>query len=101
MPRINTNTEHVECVSQNRAPGPLTSSTPSSMAPTTNAPKKGLKIGKALRSAAKLPSKVSHKSNGKNRFAPLPGENPIVVVRVQILSAKDLLAKDRNGASDP
>ncbi|KIY68538.1 hypothetical protein CYLTODRAFT_421485 [Cylindrobasidium torrendii FP15055 ss-10] len=38
---------------------------------------------------------------GKNRGTPLAGEDPIVLLRVQILGCKDLLAKDRGGTSDP
>jgi phosphatidylserine decarboxylase len=63
------------------------------MAPTFTS-KKGLRIGRALRSAAKLPSKVSGAKSGG-------GEAPLVIARVQILSAKDLLAKDKNGSIDP
>jgi phosphatidylserine decarboxylase len=34
-------------------------------------------------------------------FEPIPGEVPITLLRVQIIGCKDLLAKDRNGSSDP
>ncbi|OSC96707.1 hypothetical protein PYCCODRAFT_1472429 [Trametes coccinea BRFM310] len=59
--------------------------------------KKALKIGRALK---RLPARVGGRGNG-NAFAPLPGEQPIVILRVQVLSCTNLLAKDRNGSSDP
>ncbi|KAF8881364.1 phosphatidylserine decarboxylase-domain-containing protein [Infundibulicybe gibba] len=65
------------------------------------APKKGLKITRALKSAARLPARVTVKGSGRNAFAPVPGENPIVIFRLQVVGCKDLLAKDRNGFSDP
>jgi phosphatidylserine decarboxylase len=61
------------------------------------APKRAFKALKT-----KLPLKVSSSSSKRNNdFAPNPGELPLVTLRVQILGASNLLAKDRNGFSDP
>jgi hypothetical protein len=61
------------------------------------APTKALKALKT-----KLPLKVSSPSfKQSNAFAPNPGELPLVTLRIQVLGASNLLAKDRNGFSDP
>lgn len=63
---------------------------------------KKLKIGRALRSAARLPARVaSGKGSGRDVFAPMPGEPPIVLLKVQVLACAELPGKDRNGTSDP
>ncbi|KAJ2928704.1 hypothetical protein H1R20_g8360, partial [Candolleomyces eurysporus] len=72
------------------------------MAPADTAKKGGLKITKALKSAARLPVRVaSRKGTGQRNFDPQPNEQPLVVLRVQIIGCMQLLAKDRGGTSDP
>ena len=59
---------------------------------------------KVLKKAAHLPKKVrvsGGRGSGRNTIRQLPGELPIVTLRVQILGCRDLLAKDRGGTSDP
>ena len=68
------------------------------MAPAPKA--KALKIGRALK---RLPARVASgagRGHGNN-FTPVAGEQPIVMLRVQVLSCANLLSKDRNGFSDP
>ncbi|OCH86472.1 hypothetical protein OBBRIDRAFT_838129 [Obba rivulosa] len=66
------------------------------------APKKALRFGRALKTAARLPARVSGgNGGGRNAFQPLPGETPVVMLRVQILGCKNLFAKDKNGHNDP
>ena len=64
--------------------------------------KKAVKIKKALKTAARLPIRVSvGRGNRSRNVAPLPGEHPIVILRVRIVECKNLLAKDKGGTSDP
>jgi phosphatidylserine decarboxylase len=63
-------------------------------------PKKALKLPRALKTAAKLPVLVG-KGQNRSAQAPKPGEEPIVMLRVQILGCIDVLAKDKGGTSDP
>jgi len=67
------------------------------------APKPAIKLGRALKSAAKLPARVtSGRGSGRgDALSPVQGEQTLVLLRVQILRCRDLAAKDRGGTSDP
>ncbi|KAF9491867.1 hypothetical protein BDN71DRAFT_1433667 [Pleurotus eryngii] len=41
------------------------------------------------------------KGSGRNGFAPLPGEQPVAICRLQVLGCTDVLTKDSKGFSDP
>jgi phosphatidylserine decarboxylase len=64
------------------------------------APKKALRAIKTAGARIPLPA-YAGRGSGRNAFAPQQAEQPVVVLRVQIVSCKDLLAKDRGGVSDP
>ncbi|KAG6896379.1 hypothetical protein C0992_008699 [Termitomyces sp. T32_za158] len=51
-----------------------------------------LQLKRALRSAARLPSRITRQS---------PSEVPLVLLRIQVLGCSALAARDRNGLSDP
>jgi phosphatidylserine decarboxylase len=64
--------------------------------------RKGLKIGRALRTAARFPAIVSaSRGSGRKDLAPKAGETPLVILRLQIISCNDLVGKDKNGSIDP
>jgi len=66
---------------------------------------KSKKIKQVLKSAARLPVRVtsitSGRGTGRNNLTPRPGEPPVVIFRLQVLGCSNLLAKDRGGTSDP
>ncbi|EPT01416.1 hypothetical protein FOMPIDRAFT_1048854 [Fomitopsis schrenkii] len=67
------------------------------------APKKGtLKLGRALKTAARLPARVSGgRGSAWNTFSPLAGELPVVFLCVQVCNCRDLVAQNQSGLSDP
>ncbi|KIK04927.1 hypothetical protein K443DRAFT_92237, partial [Laccaria amethystina LaAM-08-1] len=76
----------------------------STTTPPPPRPTKGLNFKRAFKSAKRLPvpKGLGLKSgSGRNNFSPTPGELPIVICKIQIIGCTQLLAKDRNGASDP
>ncbi|KAF8629477.1 hypothetical protein AX15_003424 [Amanita polypyramis BW_CC] len=71
----------------------------------------GQRLKNVLKSAALLPARAvkgsSHLGNfgvggsHRNAFTPVPGESPLVILRLQVIGCMGLLPKDRNGLSDP
>ncbi|KAI6039702.1 phosphatidylserine decarboxylase-domain-containing protein [Pisolithus marmoratus] len=65
-------------------------------------PKKAQKLGRALKTAAKFPVRVSGgRGSGRAHLSPSPGECPVVVLRVQVLACKDLAMRSRGVMCDP
>lgn len=54
-----------------------------------------------VKKSLKLPRALKLKRRRLRVARPLPNEDPIVLLRVQAIGCKDLLAKDRGGTSDP
>jgi C2 domain len=75
------------------------------MAPTTTPKKQTHKLKRVFKSAARfpvpLPRSLTSARKSLTNLTPLPGELPLTHLRLQVLSCTGLLAKDRNGASDP
>lgn len=64
--------------------------------------KKVRKIKNALKTAARrLPVRARIRGGVRSTMNPLPGEVPIVTLRVRVLECNNLLAKDKSGTSDP
>ncbi|KAG6332884.1 hypothetical protein ID866_6202, partial [Astraeus odoratus] len=65
-------------------------------------PKKAQKLGRALKTAARLPARVSGgRGSGRNRLSPSPGEQPVVLLRVQVIGCRDLAPRSKNASCDP
>ncbi|KAI0094108.1 hypothetical protein BDY19DRAFT_901380, partial [Irpex rosettiformis] len=59
-------------------------------------------IGRAIKTAAHLPLPVySGRGSGRSAYVPRPGELPVIILKVQIVSCVNLLAKDKGRVSDP
>ncbi|KAG9314770.1 hypothetical protein JVU11DRAFT_3853 [Chiua virens] len=64
-------------------------------------PKKAQKIGRALKTAALFPARVSGgRGSGRSTFSHNPGEQPIVLLRLQVLGCKDL-SRSKHNSCDP
>lgn len=62
------------------------------------------KLGRVLKTAASSATRLKPiriRVHKRTSFAPIPGENPLVVLRVQIVAGKDILSKDKTEASGP
>lgn len=65
-------------------------------------PKKAQKLGRALKTAAKFPVRVSSgHGSGRAHLSPSPGECPVVVLRVQVVACRDLAMRGRGVMCDP
>ena len=65
-------------------------------------PKKAQKITRALKTAAKLPARVSGgRGSGRNHLSPSPGESPVAILRLQVIGCRDLAPRAKNASCDP
>lgn len=65
-------------------------------------PKKAQKLGRALKTAAKFPVRVSGgRGSGRAHLSPSPGECPVAVLRVQVMACRDLAMRGRGVMCDP
>jgi phosphatidylserine decarboxylase len=71
------------------------------MAPTTTSKKPAHKLKRVFKSAARIPVSLTTARSSLTNLTPFPGELPLTHLRLQVLSCTNLLAKDRNGSSDP
>ncbi|KAG9034805.1 hypothetical protein FS842_003775, partial [Serendipita sp. 407] len=73
------------------------------MAPTTSISKKGIRIGSALKSGASkvIPGRWASGRPIAAIATPATGEQPVFILKVQILGCNGLLGVDRSGKSDP
>lgn len=68
------------------------------LTPTMVAPRKAhLKIRRAFR----LPTRVPLRTRNDGAFLPLPGEQPAVLLRVQVLGCRDLTGRSAGATVDP
>ncbi|PVF95541.1 hypothetical protein CPB86DRAFT_863907 [Serendipita vermifera] len=72
------------------------------MAPVNTPPKKGIRIGKALKTGASkvIPGRLTGRSVVTSTSA-ASGEQPAFILKVQIVACNGLLGVDRSGKSDP
>ncbi|KAH0832848.1 phosphatidylserine decarboxylase-domain-containing protein [Lanmaoa asiatica] len=64
--------------------------------------KKAQKIGRALKTAARFPARVSGgRGSGRSTLSPSPGEHPVVLLRLQVISCKDLCSRSKHSSCDP
>lgn len=72
------------------------------MAPLNQPTKKGIRIGKALKSGALkvVPGRKTARPIA-TVTGPAPGEQPAFILKVQVVACQGLLGVDRSGKSDP